>query len=454
MPATPATPATPAFLPQEIIRRKRDGLALTPEEITFFVKGLSDGSITDGQVAALAMAVHFRGMDLEECTVLTQAMTLSGERLTWGDLDLDGPILDKHSTGGVGDKVSLMLAPILAACGGFVPMVSGRGLGHTGGTLDKLDSIPGYDTTPALPLFRSVVKQAGCAIVGQTGQLAPADDRFYALRDVTATVDPISLITASILSKKLAAGLQYLVMDVKVGNGAFSTTLEEAAELAESIATVASGSGLPTGTLITDMGQVLGRTAGNALEVRETVDYLTGTYRNERLHELVCALASELLTMGELAATPEEAAEKVEAALSSGRAAERFERMVAGLGGPASLLSNADQHLQSAPVQQPVYAEEEGHVQRMDTRALGIAVIELGGGRRRPDDTIDHAVGLSEVIGRGEKADADRPLAIVHARTEEDAARAAETIRNAVEIGDEASSPSRIVHMKLGPVTS
>ena len=291
-----------AFLPQEIIRRKRDGGALGDDEIAFFVRGLTDGSIAEGQVAAFAMAVFFRGMAMGERVALTRAMAQSGRTLDWSGADLPGPVLDKHSTGGVGDKVSLMLAPLLAACGAAVPMISGRGLGHTGGTLDKLDSIPGYRTAPDLALFRKVVAEAGCAIIGQTADLAPADRRLYAIRDVTATVELIPLITASILSKKLAAGLQGLVMDVKFGSGAFMAEPERARELAESIAAVATGAGLPTTALLTDMNQVLGRTAGHALEVREAIDWLTGKARDRRLDEVTLALGAELLLLGRLAA--------------------------------------------------------------------------------------------------------------------------------------------------------
>src|SRR5215469_5423998 len=255
------------MLPQEIIRRKRDGHPLSEAEIGFFVRGIADGSIADGQVAAFAMAVFHRGMSEEETVALTRHMTGSGRRLHWHDLDLPGPVLDKHSTGGVGDKVSLMLAPILAAAGGFVPMISGRGLGHTGGTLDKLASIPGYRSDPDPAHFRRVVREAGCAIIGQTADLAPADRRLYAMRDVTATVESIPLITASILSKKLAAGLQGLVMDVKTGSGAFMATLDGSRELATSIATVASDAGLKTVSLITDMNEPLASAAGNAVEI-------------------------------------------------------------------------------------------------------------------------------------------------------------------------------------------
>jgi thymidine phosphorylase len=270
------------MLPQEIIRAKRDGRTLTGEEIAEFIAGLSSGAVGEGQIAAFAMAVFFRGMNIDERVHLTRAMTRSGEALDWSGANLAGPILDKHSTGGIGDNVSLMLAPMLAACGAFVPMISGRGLGHTGGTLDKLDSIPGYVTQPDIARFRTVVAEAGCAIIGQTAELAPADKRLYAIRDVTATVESVALITASILSKKLAAGLQGLVMDVKTGSGAFMPALESARELAESIAHVATAAGLPTIALITDMNQPLASAAGNAVEVQNAVDYLSGT-RDGRL---------------------------------------------------------------------------------------------------------------------------------------------------------------------------
>ena len=437
------------FLPQEVIRRKRDGAALSTEEIEAFVRGLTDHSWTDAQVSALAMAVHFQDMTRAECVALTRAMTDSGDRLSWDGLGLDGPILDKHSTGGVGDKVSLMLAPILAACGGYVPMVSGRGLGHTGGTLDKLDSIPGYETRPTLDVFRSTVKDAGCAIVGQTGQLAPADDRFYALRDVTATVDPISLTTASILSKKLSAGLQFLVMDVKFGSGAFCVELEEALELAESIADVATGAGLPTHALLTDMNEVLGTTAGNVVEVRETLAYLTGEAREERLHTLVKALCGELLVMGSLASTAEEADARIEDVLASGAAAERFEQMVAGLGGPLDILAGAERYLPQAAVVVPVTPEGAGVVTGVDTRAVGMGVIAMGGGRRKPEDGIDHTVGYSEVRGLGDEVGPDRPLALVHARSEAQAEPGAAALRAAYTLGGEAPERCPVVHSRL-----
>ena len=436
------------FLPQEIIRAKRDGASLEPEAIAFLVRGLTDGSVSEGQVAAFAMAVFFQGMTMDERVALTRAMRDSGRVLDWSGLDLDGPVLDKHSTGGVGDKVSLMLAPLVAACGGFVPMISGRGLGHTGGTLDKLDSIPGYDSTPDIELFRRTVREAGAAIIGQSPDLAPADRRFYGIRDVTATVESIPLITASILSKKLAAGLQGLVMDVKTGSGAFAAGREAARELARSIVEVAEGAGLPTTALITDMNQVLGRTAGNALEVREAIAYLTGAARDPRLHEVVLALAVEMLLLGGLADSPEAARAKLQTALDSGAAAARFARMVASLGGPADLLEHPDRHLPRAPVSQGAPARA-GLVTAMDTRAIGVIVVALGGGRRKADDSIDHAVGLSDLSGLGEAVGPERPLATIHARGQDDAAAAAAALEAAVTIGDAAPGNSPMVLERL-----
>ncbi len=424
------------MLPQEIIRKKRDGHVLLDTEIAEFIAGLTSGAVSEGQAAAFAMAVFFRGMDLDERVALTRAMMRSGAVLDWREANLPGPILDKHSTGGVGDNVSLMLAPMLAACGAFVPMISGRGLGHTGGTLDKLDSIPGYTSQPDLKLFRRVVAQAGCAIIGQTADLAPADKRLYAIRDVTATVESIALITASILSKKLAAGLHGLVMDVKTGSGAFMPTLKGARELAESLARVATGAGLPTISLITDMNEPLASAAGNAVEVANAVDYLTARHRDARLHEVTVALGAELLTLGGLAASADAGARKLEAALASGAAADRFERMIAMLGGPSNFLSRAHSLLPVAPVVVAARPDRAGFVRRIDARAIGIAVVSLGGGRARASDAIDPSVGFSRLAGLDAQVSADAPLALVHARTQSDAESAARALNAAYEIGD------------------
>jgi thymidine phosphorylase len=431
-------------LAQELIRRKRDGGTLAPREIEWLVRGIADGFVSDAQVGALAMAVVVRGMTTDERVALTGAMMRSGEVLDWSEAGLPGPALDKHSTGGVGDKVSLLLAPIVAACGGAVPMISGRGLGHTGGTLDKLESIPGYVTTPDLDRLRSVVIEAGCAIVGQTGDLAPADRRLYAIRDATGTVESIPLIVASILSKKLAAGLDALVMDVKVGSGAFMDTLDDARELAAAIVETARGNALPCRALVTDMDRVLGRTAGNALEVREAIDALTGAEADPRLVEVTLELSRELLELGGLDADPAEA-------LRGGAAADRFARMVAALGGPADLLEAPDRHLPYAAVAVAALAGHEGIVTAIDVRAVGMVVVELGGGRRHEAEGVDHAVGLSEIAAPGERVGRDdRPLAVVHARDAAAADRAAQQLREAFTIGDAAPDGQPVVRERLG----
>ncbi len=357
--------------------------------------------------------------------------------LEWSSAGLPGPILDKHSTGGVGDKVSLLLAPIVAACGAYVPMISGRGLGHTGGTLDKLESIPGYEVVLEPDRLRAAVARVGCAIVGQTARLAPADRRLYAIRDATGTVDSIPLIVGSILSKKLAAGLDALVMDVKFGSGAQFPELDRARELARAIVEVAVGNGLPTVALLTDMNQVLGRTAGNAVEVRESIEHLTGDARDERLLEVTLALSAELLVLGGLYTDVTAAREAALGALESGRAAERFGAMVAELGGPADLLDAPSRHLPGAPVVRPIEPGFGGVVSAIDVRAVGIAVVNLGGGRAREDDVVDHSVGLTEVAALGERVEpGGRPLALVHARDDDSARRAADAVRAAFVLGD------------------
>ena len=422
-----------SILPQETIRRKRNGEVLAAEEIAAFVRGISNGSITEGQVAALAMAVYFNGMTRDETVALTLNMRDSGEVLDWSDLD--GPVLDKHSTGGVGDNVSLMLAPAVAACGGFVPMISGRGLGHTGGTLDKFDSIPGYTTQPDSALFRKVTKQVGCAIIGQTANLAPADKRFYGVRDVTATVESVPLITASILSKKLAAGLQGLVLDVKCGNGAFMDDLEKARELATSLVEVANGAGLKTTALLTDMDQPLANAAGNAVEVKNCIDFLTGRHVDPRLWDVTVALGAEMLVSGRLASSRQDGAAKMEQAFSSGAAAEKFARMVSELGGPSDLMERPDAYLETAPVVRPVHTEGRGSVTGIDTRAVGIAIVALGGGRVRAADPVDAAVGFAELASIGDAIDRDRPLGFVHARDEAAAEQAKAGLQAAYKLG-------------------
>ena len=424
------------MLAQQVIAAKRDGRALATAEIDAFVHGLADGSWSDAQAGAMAMAILLNGMDADEKVALTDAMTRSGDVLDWSavpGLSLHGPVLDKHSTGGVGDKVSLILAPLVAACGGVVPMISGRGLGHTGGTLYKLEALPGYGVNPPLATLRTLLRDVGCAIVGASERLAPADRRLYAIRDVTATVESVPLITASILSKKRAAGLDALVLDVKCGSGAFTPTREAADTLAASLVRVARGSGLACDAIVTDMQQVLGRTAGNALEVQEALDLLLGRPGDARLREVTLQLSARLLVLGGLQADDASARAACERALANGDAAERFARMVAALGGPADVL--ADAKLPAAPVQRPALAPRAGRVLAIDVKALGLAIVELGGGRRRGGDAIDPRVGLAGVLALGDEVLAGQPLAFVHAAGDVSAAAAARAVQAAFTIG-------------------
>lgn len=436
------------LLPQEIIRRKRDGDVLSADEIAAFVEGLSNETISEGQVAAFAMAVFFRGMTPDEIVALTLAMRDSGDVLSWAGVGK--PIADKHSTGGVGDNVSLMLAPIVAACGLAVPMISGRGLGHTGGTLDKLQSIPGYDVMPDNTIFRRTVDRAGCAIIGQTGDLAPADKRLYAIRDVTATVESIPLITASILSKKLAAGLDSLVLDVKFGNGAFMAKAEDAEALARSLVRVANGAGVRTTALLTDMNQPLADCAGNAIEVQNAVDFLEGLKRGTRLEEVTLAFGAEMLINAGVESDHGVALKRCVEALASGKAAEIFGQMVRELGGPADFMDKAEHYLPRAGVEIAVEAPEDGYLSACDTRALGLAVVTLGGGRQRPSDSIDHGVGISGFKPLGTKVTKGEPIAFVQANDEASATRAAETVAQCYRISQTKPAATPVIGLRIG----
>jgi thymidine phosphorylase len=438
-----------ALLPTEVIRAKRDGGTLSRAQIDAFVGGLVDGSWSDSQAAAMAMAILLRGMQSEETAALADAMTHSGTALNWRSAQaagqLHGPVLDKHSTGGVGDKVSLMLAPMLAACGAIVPMVSGRGLGHTGGTLDKLEALPGYTVLQPHATLLRTLQTAGCAIVGAGGSVAPADRRLYAIRDVTATVESVPLITASILSKKRAAGLQALVMDVKFGSGAFTADPAHALELARSLVRVATAAGLPTVALLSDMDQVLGTTAGNALEVQEAIDFLAGRGpREPRQLELTLALGAHVLQLAGVAASLADAQALLQRSLDSGDAAERFARMVAALGGPSDVLHDAT--LATAPVQRPVPAPRSGCIARMDTRAVGLAVLALGAGRVRPGDAVDPRVGIAGVRPLGTHVQAGEPLATVHAASGAAADAAIAALQAAITLADDAPARGPVVH--------
>lgn len=424
------------MLIQELIRKKRDGQTLNQEEINFYIRGVVDGSISESQISAMCMAIYFQELTLEERAFLTMAMRDSGDTLNWAKFNLNGPTLDKHSTGGVGDVVSLMLAPMLASCGAYVPMISGRGLGHTGGTLDKLESIPNFNVFPSVEKMQKMVKEIGCAMAGQTASLAPADKRIYATRDVTATVESLSLITASILSKKLAEGLNSLVMDVKVGNGAFMPTYELSRQLAESIAKVATLAGCQTSALLTDMNEVLASSAGNAVEVREAVRYLRNEQVNPRLHEVTLALCAEALVNGKLADNREHARQKLQEALHSGRAGEYFDRMVEAQSGVKNFLNDYDKYLPKANVIKPIFAPKAGYLSAMDTRSIGVAVIDLGGGRRISSDVIDHSTGFDEILPLGTKVDEQTPIAVIHAKNEAHWEKAKSAYLNAIQISE------------------
>ncbi|WP_028745533.1 thymidine phosphorylase [Rhizobium mesoamericanum] len=431
------------MIPQEIIRQKRNGGTLSEEDIQSFIAALASGQLSEGQIGAFAMAVWFKGMSRDEVVALTLAMAHSGDMLTW--TDIDRPIADKHSTGGVGDNVSLMLAPIAAACGLAVPMISGRGLGHTGGTLDKLEAIPGYTITPDATRFRKVVKDVGCAIIGQSGALAPADGKLYAVRDVTATVDSIPLITASILSKKLAAGLQTLVLDVKVGTGAFMAEPRDAEMLAQALVNVANSAGVKTSALITDMNQPLADAAGNTVEIRNCLEFLAGRKKNTRLETAVLAFAAEMLTISGVASSIQEGETRAADALSTGKAAENFARMVHLLGGPSDLLEEPDKYLVEAPIKKAVPAPRSGWLSSCDVREIGMTVVDLGGGRRHPDDRIDHRVGLSDILPLGTHVERGDPIALVHAATENSADAAIAALATSYRISEGPTAIAAVV---------
>jgi thymidine phosphorylase len=430
-----------------ILARLRDGETLTEAELFWFAEGLATGDVTDAQAGAFAMAVCARGLGPRGRVQLTAAMRESGRVLKW---NLDGPVLDKHSTGGVGDCVSLILAPALAACGAFVPMISGRGLGHTGGTLDKLEAIPGYRTQISVDDLQDIVTDIGCAIVGASHDLAPADKRLYAVRDVTGTVESIDLITASILSKKLAAGLEALVLDVKLGSGAFMATHDEALALAQALVDTAQGAGCMTTALMTDMSQPNVPAAGNALEVIEVMSVLTSGDLTTPLAQLAQALGGEVLALGGLAADAADGARRIADALTSGEAADSFGEMVAALGGPHDFTDRWRDRLPAARVMVDVHPVEGGYVDRIDTRILGEAVVRLGGGRLKQSDKLDLAVGLSDIARLGERVDPARPLARIHAASDEAARAVAADLRRAFVLSDTAPDLPPLIHDRIG----
>jgi len=400
---------------KELILKKRLGKELTKYEINWFISNLTSNHLSEGQIASLAMAICLKGMTFEERVQLTLAMKNSGKTLYW---DLPGPIIDKHSTGGVGDTVSLILAPVLAACGAYVPMISGRGLGHTGGTLDKFDSIPGYNTSPNEELLRRVVSKVGCAIIGQTNELAPADKRLYAIRDVTGTVESIDLITASILSKKLAAGLEGLVIDVKCGNGAFMQDFNEASTLAKSLVTVANEGGCKTTALVTDMNQPLSQSIGNSLEVLAAIDILKGSSKDYRLLEVTKSLGVSVLCSSNICKNKMEAQSLISSVLSSGKAAEKFSQMISELGGANDFFEKPKNYLTPSNIKKNICCKKSGYVKKINTKNLGNILILLGGGRQKVEDDIDFSVGMKLLIELDTYVEKNQPICTLYARDE------------------------------------
>jgi len=436
------------MIPQEIIRKKRDNNTLTEDEIKSFVAGLTNGLFSDSQIASMSMAILLNGMSKDETACLTKAMTDSGDKLHWQDMVDSDLVSDKHSTGGVGDKVSLILAPILAACGIYVPMISGRGLGHTGGTLDKFDSIPGYNTQPSVDIFRKVVKEVGCAIIGQTSKLAPADKKLYSIRDITGTIESIPLITSSILSKKIASGLKNLVLDIKLGNGSFNKTKDVALMLAESLVSVAKQAGLQCEAVLTDMNQVLGWNAGHSLEIIECVEFLVNKKKNKRLEMVTNELSASVLMMAKKI-DKKEAINKINQVINNGTAAEKFDKMVHALGGPMNILESYNNHLPRASHNNQVLAEQTGFIQSIETRKLGLLLIELGGGRKQIKDSIDYSVGFENVIGVGDYVESTSQLLTLHSSSKDDFDSLKKQIQECFKISKSKSEKLDIIYQTI-----
>ena len=438
---------TLSALPQDVIRKKRDGLALSADEIRFFIDGATHGPVSEGQIGAFTMAVFLRGMTIDEAADLALAMRDSGRVLDWPHSRFAlARLIDKHSSGGVGDeKITLLVAPLAAACGVYVPNLSARGLDYCAGEVDLLDAVPGYQTAPPMDLFARVVEEVGCAVIGPTLDLAPADRKLFFVRDVTATVESVPLITGSIISKKLAVAPRGLTITVGSGSGAYMRTLEDARRLAGYMAEVAARVGVPSVMLLTDLDSVLGASVGNAVAVQETVDFLLGRHRERRTLDLVLSIVAEMAALAGVEREPAAARLLAKARLYDGSAAERFARMVKALGGPGDFLEKASDYLPAAPVVRAVLPETAGFVAGMDAGAIGHALVELGGGRKHPEDEIDLSVGFTAIAPVGAEVSRERPLALVHARDESGFERAAERIRSAVRVNPEPGAD-------LGPV--
>ncbi len=435
------------MFPQHVIARKRDGQELISAEIEAFVRGATDGTWADYQLSAMLMAIYLNGMTAVEVTAYTKAMMNSG---VVADLaNVAGIKVDKHSTGGVGDKVSLPLAAMVAACGVPVPMISGRGLGHSGGTLDKLEAIPGFNVNLSLEEYGAQVERVGCALIGQTKDLAPADKKLYALRDVTATVECVPLICGSIMSKKLAEGIDGLVLDVKFGRGAFMKEIEDARELAEAMVDIGRAMGKGVVALITAMDQPLGRTVGNGVEVAESIVCLRGAGPTD-LMEIVYALGAEMLMLGGAAPNATEARAKLEGVIADGSALAKFGEIVAAQGGDRNVIDDPAKVLPKAQQLVPLLAARSGIVQDVDAMGVAMAALRLGAGRTRAEDAVDHAVGITGLVKMGESVEAGQSLAVVHANDDDSWAAAEVLIRDAITIGDEAVEVPPLVVDRIG----
>ena len=434
------------MFPQHVIARKRDGHALTRDEIGMFVRGATDGSWADYQLSALLMAIFLRGMNAEETALYTEAMMRSG---TVANLrDIPGVKVDKHSTGGVGDKVSIHLAPMVVACGVPVPMISGRGLGHSGGTLDKLESIPGFRTDLSLHEYHAQVQRIGLALIGQTRELAPADKKLYALRDVTGTVECLPLICGSIMSKKLAEGIDALVLDVKFGRGAFMKDRAQARELARAMVAIGSRMGKQVRALLTTMDQPLGDTVGNALEVAESIACLRGEGPAD-LMEVTYALGTQMLILGKVARGETEARAQLEQAVQSGAALAKLREVVDAQGGDAAVLDQVSL-LPRARLQVPLPSLEAGIVREVDAMGVALAALRLGAGRARSDDAVDPAVGVAHLVKIGDRVEAGQALAVIHANDEGALADAEARLRQAIALGIHPIAPPPLVAEVVG----
>lgn len=404
------------FLIKEIIRKKRDNQELSQDEINFFVQGVTNNTVTNEQISAFAMAVFFNDLTMQERSDLTMAMRDSGDVIVFENL-VNKPIVDKHSTGGVGDLVSIPLAPLVASCGAYVPMITGKGLGHTGGTTDKLQSIPGYNCFPSVEDFKKIVQEVGCAVIGQTSSLAPADKRIYAVRDTTSTVESISMIASSILSKKLASGIKSLVMDVKTGNGAFMQSQEQSENLAKTIVSIAKSVGVPTTAFITDMNESLGYNIGNSLEIIESVEFLKGEKVSPKLKEITFTLGAEMLVVSGVAKDSTEALIMLEKNWQSGKALQVFDAMVDALGGGKDFSKVYKNVLPKAKIVTPIYHKNSGYVKDINNYELGMCLVHLGGGRKSVEDTLDYSVGFENVVKIGNEVNSNNPIAILHCNT-------------------------------------